>query len=99
LPGTLVWSAKRVSSIRFGLDWRALDYVARASELNRPLLIFHGTADGSVPLSTSQELAAARTDLVRLVVVTDAGHVRSWNVGPDDYERRVEQFLNEITGS
>ena len=99
LPGTLVWSAKRVSSIRFGLDWRALDYVARASELNRPLLIFHGTADESVPLSTSQELAAARTDLVRLVVVTNAGHVRSWNVGPDDYERRVEQFLNEITGS
>jgi fermentation-respiration switch protein FrsA (DUF1100 family) len=52
-----------------------------------------------VPLATSQELAAARTDLVRLVVVTNAGHVRSWNVGPDDYERRVEQFLNEITGS
>lgn len=99
LPGTLVWSAKRVSSIRFGLDWRALDYVARASELSTPVLIFHGTADETVPLSTSQELAAARPDLVRLVVVTDAGHVRSWNVGPDEYERRVEEFFDEITGS
>jgi uncharacterized protein len=99
LPGTLVWAAKRVSSIRFGLDWRALDYVARASELTRPLLIFHGTADETVPFATSQELAAARSDLVRLVVVTSADHVRSWNVGPDDYERRVEEFLSEITGS
>ena len=99
LPGTLVWTAKRVSSIRFGLDWRALDYVAGASQLNKPVLIFHGTADETVPFSTSQELAAARTDLVRLVVVTGADHVRSWNVGPNDYERRVEEFLNEITGS
>lgn len=98
LPGTLVWSAKRLSSVRFGLDWANLDYVARAGELNRPVLVFHGTADETVPLATSQELAAARADLVRLVVVTGAGHVRSWNVGPDTYERRVEEFLDEITG-
>lgn len=98
LPGTLVWTAKRLASVRFGLDWGKLDYVSRASELNRPVLVFHGSEDETVPFSTSRELAAARPTLVRFVVVAGAGHVRSWNVGPDAYERRVEEFLNEVTG-
>ncbi len=97
LPGTLVWSAKKLASVRFGIDWGNLDYVARASLLNQPVLVFHGTEDKTVPFSTSQELAAARPTQVRFVVVTGAGHVRSWNVGPDAYERRVAEFLDEVS--
>jgi fermentation-respiration switch protein FrsA (DUF1100 family) len=96
LPGTLVWTAKRLSSIRFGVDWTALDYVSRAELLNVPVLVFHGTADETVPLATSQEFFEARPDLVRLVIVPGAGHVRSWNVSPQAYERRLTEFLSEF---
>jgi fermentation-respiration switch protein FrsA (DUF1100 family) len=96
LPGTLVWSAKTLASLRFGLDWGAIDYTRGADQLRVPVLVFHGTEDETVPLSVSQELAAARPDLVRTVIVPGAGHVRSWNVGPDAYERRLQEFLGEL---
>jgi hypothetical protein len=96
LPGTLVWTAKRLSSIRFGIDWAAIDYVSRAELLTVPVLVFHGTDDDTVPLSSSQEFLEARPDLVRLVIVPGAGHVRSWNVSPEAYERRLSEFLTEF---
>jgi len=96
LPGTLVWTAKRLSSIRFGIDWKAIDYVSRAEQLTVPVLVFHGTDDETVPLATSQEFFEARPDLVRLVIVPGAGHVRSWNISPEAYERRFTEFLAEI---
>ena len=96
LPGTLVWTAKRLSSIRFGINWKAIDYVAGADQLRVPVLVFHGTEDATVPLTTSQEFAAARSDLVRLVIVPGAGHVRSWNISPEAYERRLTEFLAEV---
>lgn len=96
LPGTLVWTAKRLSSIRFGIDWTAVDYVSRAEQLNVPVLVFHGTDDDTVPLASSQEFFEARPDLVRLVIVPGAGHVRSWNISPEAYERRLTEFLREF---
>ncbi len=97
LPPTLTWTAKRLGSVRFGVDWDELDYVSRAGELTVPMLVFHGTRDETVPLAISQDLAAARPDLVRLVIVPEAGHVRSWNVGPQAYERRLVGFLEEYS--
>ncbi|HUO45459.1 MAG TPA: prolyl oligopeptidase family serine peptidase [Acidimicrobiia bacterium] len=96
LPPTLTWTAKKISSFRFGVDWGSLDYVSRASELRVPVLIFHGSEDETVPLSISRDLAEARNDLVRLVIVPEAGHVRSWNAGPESYERRLLAFLQEM---
>lgn len=96
LPGTLVWTAKRLSSMRFGIDWKAIDYVANADQLRVPVLVFHGTDDDTVPLTSSQEFFEARSDLVRLVIVPGAGHVRSWNISPEAYERRITEFLTEI---
>lgn len=97
VPGSLAWAAKRIASVRFGLSWGAIDYIARADQLRVPVLVFHGAADDTVPLGSSQEFAEARPDLIRLVIVSEAGHVRSWNVGPDSYERRVIEFLNEVS--
>ena len=96
LPATLVWTAKRVAAVRFGIDWAAIDYVSRAELLTVPVLVFHGTDDDTVPLSSSQEFFEASPDLVRLVIVPGAGHVRSWNISPESYERRLGEFLTEF---
>jgi fermentation-respiration switch protein FrsA (DUF1100 family) len=96
LPPTLVWTAKQLSTLRFGVAWSELNYVTRAGELTVPVQIFHGSEDDTVPLEVSADLVAARPDLVRLVIVPGAGHVRSWNVGPEAYERRLLGFLEEL---
>ena len=62
-----------------------------------PILLFHGTADATVPVATSDALAAARPDLVKTYErVPGAGHVRSWNLAPVRYEQDVRAFLARL---
>ena len=96
VPSSLAWVAKTIGSWRFGVDWRAIDYVSRADQLDVPILIFHGTEDQSVPIETSRDLAAARPDLVTLVEFEGARHVGSWNVDPERYEEELQLFLNGL---
>lgn len=97
IPGTLVWTAKQIAALRFGVDWEATDYLPEANLIEVPMLVIHGTDDETVPLQTSQDLAAARPDLIRISIVPGAGHVRSWNVSPASYEAAVTGFLREVS--
>ncbi len=92
VPGPLVSMAKWISGWRFGVDWGAVNYLARDSELRAPILLFQGTADQTVPPATSAELAADRPDLVTYVVTPGAGHVDSWNLNPSRHEQLVQDF-------
>jgi len=95
VPGFLTGWAKALATLRFGVDWGALDQVGRADEFSVPILLFHGDEDETVPIDTSDQFAAARPDIVRYEVFPGAGHVQSWNVDPDRYEAALAEFLTE----
>jgi hypothetical protein len=96
LPGFLNEVGKTVAGLRFGIHWGRLNYLERAGDLHVPVLLFHGDADGKVPVDTSDKLASARPDIVTYVRVTGAGHVRSWNLDPPAYEAKVRAFLARV---
>ena len=98
IPGTVTWAAEEIAALRFGLDWQQLDYVD-ADWLHVPALVFHGTADDTVPTGVSDRLHAAHPDLVQEVRVVGAGHVESWNVDPSGYSTRESAFLGCITAA
>ena len=97
LPGTLVGTAKWLTTRRFGVDWDATGHLDQSDQLVVPVLIFHGTEDHDVPIKTSRELAAARPDLVSLVEVPGAPHLASWNLDPAAYEAELIGFLERST--
>lgn len=83
--------------LRWGIDWVATNHVQRAEKtLSVPALVFHGTSDLTVPISTSRQLAAGLPELVDLVETPAAGHVLSWNANPDRYERYLSRFLESL---
>ena len=96
LPPSLTWVAKELGSLRFGVDWEEIDYVAGAERLEVPVLILHGEGDLSVPIESSREFARSRPDLVTLVEFEDAKHVQSWNTDPEKYAQSVEAFLERV---
>ena len=96
LPGFLTGIAKVITSLRFDVDWDALDYVSRVDELSVPILLFHGDGDKSVPQRTSEALAEARPDLVTHEAFDGAAHVKSWNADPERYEEAVAAFLERV---
>ncbi|HET7465417.1 MAG TPA: alpha/beta fold hydrolase [Candidatus Dormibacteraeota bacterium] len=98
VPRSLVAWTKWIASERYGVNWAAIDYQAQDSRLKAPILLFQGGADELVPQSMSDQLAADRPDLITYVVTPGAGHLDSWNLDPDRYERYVEDFIAEHGG-
>lgn len=72
-----------------------VDLVARANELEVPILLLHSIGDTIVPVGPSRNLAKALPDLVRYEEFAGARHVRLWNREPQRWERVVGEWLDE----
>jgi hypothetical protein len=97
VPPTLSAVAQFFTALRINVNWRSLDYVERSEvSLRQPVLVHHGTADLTVPISESIELAETRPDLVQLIQVEGADHVGSYDVDPAKYIAEVLAFLQEV---
>ena len=56
LPGFVTATVKWIATLRFGLDWDAMDYLKDADRLDSPILLIHGEDDTRVPIGTSDKL-------------------------------------------
>ena len=81
---------------RIDVDWASLDALRHPDDFHLPILLFHGTEDEVVPISTSDEFAELLPRWVTYFRVPEAGHTEGWNVDPTLYERRVSAFLNPV---
>jgi pimeloyl-ACP methyl ester carboxylesterase len=62
--------------------------------LGIPVLLIHGTGDEAIPYSNSEAIYAnGNPDQVQLWVTEEAGHVRTYNLYPEEYLSKVVQFL------
>ena len=96
VPAPITSMAKLFASIRYGIDWSALDFLSHANEITVPTLLIHGDADDTVPIETSIEFAAANPDLIQFHKFRDTGHVAAWNKNPQLYESLVKEFVAKI---
>lgn len=86
-----------IADLRWHVDWDRTNYVQRAEQIIQvPTLVFHGTSDQRVPISTSRQLEARLGDLVRLEEFQAAGHVMSWNADRHRYESLLAAFVRRI---
>ena len=73
------------------------DSRARIGQVNEPLLIVHGTADGVIPHTMSDELLAAATgvrpDFKRLVKIEGAGHRGAPFVDRPIFDSALREFV------
>jgi uncharacterized protein len=95
---SLLGIGRVMTTLRTGLDFDTVDYVDRAGELTTPVLVFHGTADTTIPFQIGESLAAARPDLVEFHPVEGDGHVRAWNEDLEAYAGHVRGFLERLAG-
>lgn len=78
------------------LDIDRLDFVARARELDRPVLILHSRDDGFVPSTASAALAEARPDLVTFEEFGVARHTKLWNFDRERWEGAIRRWLADL---
>lgn len=96
VPGPVTWAAKRFASLRYGVDWDALDHLDDTSWLRVPTLLVHGTGDTRVPFGDSERLAEDQPSLVLLSRDDGVQHLESWNHDPFGYEDELRRFLGTV---
>jgi len=80
------------------LDIDRLDFVTRARELDRPVLILHSDDDGFVPSTASRALAIARPDIVTYEEFEIARHTKLWNYDRERWEGAIRDWLAKLPG-
>ena len=88
---------KFLGGLRFGINWKELNYLPRAHQLTTPILLFHGDQDDTVPVESSDRLARNRPDIVEYRRIAGGTHADSWNKQPSAYEAAMRGFLQKLT--
>lgn len=86
-------STRHLVGVAEPIDIAVTDWVARAGELEHPILLLHSRTDQTVPYGPSERLAARRPDLVRLDLWDGPLHCREWNTDAGRWEGTVGEFL------
>ncbi|MGH3263060.1 MAG: alpha/beta hydrolase family protein, partial [Trebonia sp.] len=96
LPGFLATPVEWAIDTRIDPDWESLDALQHPEDFHLPILLFHGTEDSVVPISTSNKFAEGLSLWVTYYHVPRADHTESWNVDPRLYDHRLTAFLRRI---
>ncbi len=84
---------RRLTGLAAPVDFKALDWEARAVELRTPTLIVHSVDDDYVPYGPSASVAAKNPEMVTFEPFHGARHTKEWNVDPEKWERVVSAWL------
>lgn len=96
IPPALIRPGLWLLGRQLGAEWSKFDYLRDTKTLGCPILLFHGEDDPTVPVSTSDDLARLRPDLVTYVRTPGAAHAQAWNVDPSGYEAAVRAFIGGL---
>jgi alpha-beta hydrolase superfamily lysophospholipase len=105
LPAIVRWGVLQLFSQPWGrfftglaepLDLDRLDFVRRARELDRPILILHSDDDGFVPSTASRALAVARPDIVTYEAFDVARHTKLWNYDRTRWVGAIRDWLDGL---
>lgn len=106
LPSAVRWGVYTLIRSRWGrivtglaepLDFERMDFVTRATELDRPILLLHSVDDGFVPATASSALASARPDIVTFEEFAIARHTKLWNYDRTRWEDAIRNWLDQLT--
>ena len=96
LPDLLTSVALAVGRLRTGVDWATIDQRRTADAIAVPVLLFAGTADGTIPIEVVDDFAARVQAPLTYRRLEGVEHVEAWNVDPDAYEADVRSFLGTV---
>ena len=81
--------------VSFLLKYR-FDNLAKLAQIDRPILIVHGTQDEIVPFPMAKRLAETAKGNVQRYNIQGAGHNDVFDVGGDELMNRLAQFIDGL---
>lgn len=98
-PRIVGWLARRLATIRFGVEWDLLNQIDRADEFDVPLLIMLGGEDPVSYPSEIERFDDALGDSATRSRFEQGGHTDLWNIDRSRYEAVTTTWLRDIIGT
>ena len=97
IPPDVLQSASLVTKKRFGWGFWEASCMDQLAKCDRPMLFIHGDADDFVPFSHLQMNYDAKVNGYKeMWVAPGAVHANSYAKYPEEYTRRVKEFLEKV---
>lgn len=94
LPKCFIPVESCMAYLRAGFRFKDVSPIKIVSQIDTPILFIHGKCDNLVPPSMSKQMYAAKKTNKAIYLVAKAKHAQSYWKNGEEYERRVEKFLN-----
>jgi pimeloyl-ACP methyl ester carboxylesterase len=91
-----IWAGFFYARLKYGLDFRQASPEAAIARSTTPVLPIHGLNDRSTPPEHSKILAASNRRSTVLWLVPGAGHTGAFGAAPQEFERRVLDFYQNL---
>ncbi len=99
IPKDVLNSASIVCKKRYGWSFKEASAIEQLAKCDRPMLFIHGNADDFVSFSNLQQNYDAKVNGYKEMWVTEGSvHANSFARYPEEYKKRVEEFLTRVKG-
>ncbi len=95
----LLHAASSLCGMKYGWSFREASALDRVARCRLPMLFIHGDADTFVPTRMVYPLYEAKPGEKDLWIVPGAAHATSYRDRPEEYTRRVEEFVGRYVGT
>lgn len=92
----LIPLTSRLIKRRHGWSLADISPVRDLEETDTPLFIIHGKNDQLVPPQMAESLYERKTGIKKLYLIEGAGHVGGFRQNPEEYIRKVQDFLLQV---
>lgn len=92
----IVPMASFVTKMRCGMSFRDVSPIKDMDKIKTPIFYIHGLADDYIPNEMSVAMYNKKIGIKKLYLAPEAGHAKSYSVDKVEYERQVNEFLDEI---
>ena len=86
---------KKVTELRTGFHYDAVNPVDDIKNVHVPVYIIHGLNDSNIPSKNAEEIFAAANEPKKLLMVPNADHVESHSTMQKKYESEVLKFFEK----
>lgn len=85
--------ASAICRLQYGWSFGQASALRQVAKCHRPMLFIHGDSDDFVPTRMAYRLYAAKPGRKELWIVPGAAHAESYHDHPEEYTRRVRDFI------
>lgn len=87
--------ASQICKIQNGWSFHEASAINQVKKCNKPMIFIHGDSDDFVPTSMVYKVYEAKPEPKELWIVPDTDHANSYKNHPEDYTKRVKQFVDK----